>query len=878
MIGDEDSARHRVAEGCLCEQSPVRSLRYVVSHALYAAMARLEELNREVSMRSSLRCLGFLSNLSLLVAVCLHLYVRWEKTAEAIILVVFILGLLVLGIASILYYYFTMETASASLLHLWFGFLLGLLCFLRGPTQAKDVKEQAAGYLLLASVLIRALWALAERICGCVRFRPALLTSAEFLELVGFSVASTSLLLQQSLTITLLAVALAALIANLRMKTFFALPNLACFTGVACLLFASLDISPNQLGLACCLGRLICEPLLDAYFSGLSVTERWLPFLSCGRLWRRLSVLPLTLVEVAFLVLSAFKLAQLEQWYLVIPAWVASGAFWLVCHVVFVVTLWGFHTKLNDCQRVLSTQRCESRSLDRVMASRGMRHFCLISSRLLFFSLLSTAILGAVSWQSTYGAFMSTFLIVLALESLAHSLFHELGSCLGGTCLGYAVVIPTNYCSIDGQPTLLPPDLVQEMNLRTTGMLSSIQRFFSHHMIETYGCDYSAGGIAAETLQAKLRGFLEQRTADGPRHDTYIIYYSGHSLRSGDWALAGGDTLRLDQLLDWWKEKNGGFCSRLIVVLDSENAGPWVRDVRKVEELFVAVQGAELLRTADVEGSTAPQLGDFTTQWVEYNCNPNSDTCWSERERGVTATYGVSKRWSDYTLHLPTGSDVAKHWKAHFPQATYPLVYLANWCGGLDLLWVCGAWLRCFRRLKLSWFPPAVLDTDIGVALPDSVTCSSEAVCKVVCRPVLDGGRRCESWVQHRGGGRSVTLTVEHKRDPWSSSQGEAALPSLNSTSTGDQTWTAKTGDLRAAHVQPTAGEPANEGQLNALRCVTRWGGRGPRTWPEQQCPERHRRAASSAGPVCVHTFRTRRTVAKQMRRPGWFVAVSPEM
>lgn len=42
--------------------------------------------------------------------------------------------------------------------------------------------------------------------------------------------------------------------------------------------------------------------------------------------------------------------------------------------------------------------------------------------------------------------FVSTFLLILPLESLFHGLFHELGNTLGGTCVGYAVVIPTNYC------------------------------------------------------------------------------------------------------------------------------------------------------------------------------------------------------------------------------------------------------------------------------------------------------------------------------------------------------------------------------------------------------------------------------------------------
>ncbi|XP_036373935.1 transmembrane protein 168-like [Megalops cyprinoides] len=698
-----------------------RSLRYCVSHCLYATMTKLQEVNKEVNMLSSVRFISYFSSLSLLVAICLGLFVRWEKTAESMILVIFILGLFVLGIASILYYYFSMETASMSLFHLWFGFLLGLLCFLNSPVLQNDVKEEITNYLLLTSIILKLLWALAERIRGGVRYRPTLLTSAEFLELVGFAIASTTMLLHKAVSIIILVVALAMLVVDLRMKSFLAIPNLACFTAVtSSMFFKSLEISTNPFALACYLSRLLCEPLLDVYFSGLSVTERWLPFLARGPLLRRLSVLPLGLVELTFFVLAAFKLGDLELWYFVIPGFSITGIFWMICHIIFIITLWGFHTKLNDCQKIYYTQRSEIRTLDKVMASKGMRHFCLISERLVFFSLLSTAILGAVSWQATSGTFMSVFLLVLPLESLAHGLFHELGNCLGGTCVGYALVIPTNHSSADGQPSLLPPELVQELNLRATGMLNSIQRFFSHHMIEPYSCDYSTSGMSLDGLQAKLKGFLELRTADGPRHDTYLVYYSGHSHRSGDWALTGGDTLRLEELLDWWREKNGGFCSRLILVLDDENSLPWVKAVRKVDEVYVAVQGAVLSRVADVEEMPPPRLGDFTADWVEYNCNPDSDIQWSEKGRGITAVYGVSKKWSDYTLHLPTGSDVTKHWKTYFPKVTYPLVYLANWCGGLNLFWVCSICLRCFRRFKMAWFPPTILDTGQGFKLVKS--------------------------------------------------------------------------------------------------------------------------------------------------------------
>lgn len=93
--------------------------------------------------------------------------------------------------------------------------------------------------------------------------------------------------------------------------------------------------------------------------------------------------------------------------------------------------------------------------------------------------------------------------------------------------------------SSDGQPTLLPPEHVQKLNLRSTAMLNAIQRFFAYHMIETYGCDYSTSGLSFDTLHSKLKSFLELRTSDGPRHDSYILYYSGHSHSSGEWALAG---------------------------------------------------------------------------------------------------------------------------------------------------------------------------------------------------------------------------------------------------------------------------------------------------------------------------------------------------
>lgn len=58
-------------------------------------------------------------------------------------------------------------------------------------------------------------------------------------------------------------------------------------------------------------------------------------------------------------------------------------------------------------------------------------------------------------------------------------------------------------------------------------------------MIDSYGCDYSTSGISPDNLQTKVKAFFDRRTGDGPKFDTYILYFSGDTYDTGDWALTG---------------------------------------------------------------------------------------------------------------------------------------------------------------------------------------------------------------------------------------------------------------------------------------------------------------------------------------------------
>uniref|UniRef100_A0A8C4R9A6 Transmembrane protein 168 n=1 Tax=Eptatretus burgeri TaxID=7764 RepID=A0A8C4R9A6_EPTBU len=520
----------------------MKSLRYIVSHCLQVVMnAAQHETGRNGGMRSAFRFLGFIVNGLLLVALSLGLFTRWEHSGDTNLLVMFVMGLVVFLIACVLSYYFSMENACTNIAHLVFGFLLGFLALVDQANLIDDSKEEASRYLLLLSIFTRSMLSISSRFFRATRFASTLLLSTEFLELVGFGAASAALTMERCFDVSLLLCAFGLCLADLRMKSLLALPTMIGFSVISVLLFfPALDLSINPFALGCFFGRLLCDPLIDLFYSGLTVTERWHPYLQAHKMLRRFSVLVLLLAELLFIILSAFTLGNVNRWYILrLLGIIVFGILWVTSHLVLVTALWAFHNRLNNCLGACALLRTGSKSLDDVMASRGMRQYCLVAEQLVFGALIFTILMAVVCWQEKNGTFIALFMFILPLESLVFGLFHELGSCLGGTCIGYSLIIPTAYCSPDKQPMPLPPELVETINLRATTMLHAIQRFFARYMVENFGCDYSTSGVNLDNLQGKLRTFFDQRTDDGARHDTYILHYSGHTHNSGEWALAG---------------------------------------------------------------------------------------------------------------------------------------------------------------------------------------------------------------------------------------------------------------------------------------------------------------------------------------------------
>ena len=171
--------------------------------------------------------------------------------------------------------------------------------------------------------------------------------------------------------------------------------------------------------------------------------------------------------------------------------------------------------------------------------------------------------------------------------------------------------------------------------------------------------------------------------------------------------------MTFQRLVELWREHNTTSGARLVLVLDSVYSFKWLRQVAGVHDEFVAIQTCKARASNDAETPEMFRVGDFTSDWTAYNCGDAPDVDWG----GQRAMYGVSRCWTDFAFHLPTPRDIAQHWSANFPRATLPLIRATNFprVGGASFC--CDCVVRCVKRARMQFLPPAECDTGHGFRL-----------------------------------------------------------------------------------------------------------------------------------------------------------------
>lgn len=397
--------------------------------------------------------------------------------------------------------------------------------------------------------------------------------------------------------------------------------------------------------------------------------------------------------------------------------------YWALIHIMFILTCWGFVGKLEECSNIADSMgNFSDNAMSHIMASKGVRHFCLVLINVTFCTIISTVIAIASSWQGKNPCFIGMLFIVLPIELLVHDFINNLGKSVGGTAIGYSIVVPDCKYSPTGEVIGLAESVFQFVYTKATELNIIVSRFFSTRMIQIHSADVLPSGISADEIQKKITSFFHRRVLPSNarlHYDTYILYYSGPVKDNGDWLLRENKTLSLNSILTWWRNTNAETGARLILLLDTSHSHKWVNDIWQVENDFIAIQTGKLTATFDAEEGNVFALGTITKLWDNFNTSQDASTPehkWDEDSAKVELVYGVSKKWCFFKFHEPTKGDVALHLEQNFPQFIRPVTELFTHSPynshGLCMFksWFMGV---C-RQIKLRWFPPAVYDTGHG--------------------------------------------------------------------------------------------------------------------------------------------------------------------
>lgn len=395
--------------------------------------------------------LGYLSDVMLTVALALGLYTEWTNSSNTVVLMISLCGLFVFVISCALQYYFDYTSLGKALLHIWLGCILGVITFNDSQEYQYETMEESMDILLVTSAVFGWFWCVCERFLQTKKQEAVLFSSTECLESLGLIIGSLVIGTIDSIAITLIIVAFILNLTAIRLKSLLGiLTLLSLFTVVIFIFLPSLTSvndsgvprNVNIYGLMCFAGRHLFEPIIDLYFSSLSTLERWQVFFTKSGFIRRLVVAMIFILNLVSGVIIGRLSANHKEWFVVVPLFAVFAILWICFHVLYLITTWKLMNKVTECNLTYNSLSEENRSMNRIMASKGIRHFSLISRRIICISLITTILLMGVGWETKTNYSMGLAMIILPIEAVTLSLFSELGDNLGGTCTGYALIAP----------------------------------------------------------------------------------------------------------------------------------------------------------------------------------------------------------------------------------------------------------------------------------------------------------------------------------------------------------------------------------------------------------------------------------------------------
>lgn len=131
-----------------------------------------------------------------------------------------------------------------------------------------------------------------------------------------------------------------------------------------------------------------------------------------------------------------------------------------------------------------------------------------------------------------------------------------------------------------------------------------------------------------------------------------------------------------------------------------------------VKDFLAGIQ--TLFVRKEAEAMQEFNIGDFTRDWVDFNCNKDSEVYANGFTSPIVVTYGISPYWTNFRFQEPSEEDIHKHWHDSFGIRLKLLIKLYAFIEKRNILKYVGYCGKCISLMRMFLWKPDQLDIGHG--------------------------------------------------------------------------------------------------------------------------------------------------------------------
>lgn len=288
----------------------------------------------------------------MVVVLGLGLYIQWQVIENSVIFVILLVGLLVFGLVCVLQFYFYYFYVGRALFYIWLGCILGIIVFSEEKEIQYMMSQEVMNILFIISLCVYCFWIVLQRVLRLYEYRLSFYLQIEVFEGTGFII-FILIIGNDAVVIFLMVCVVFCNLVVIRFKFYFGLLN---FVGFLCLVvfvfYKDLSILVNLFGLVCFIGRYFFEFVIDLYFLGLFILERWESFFRVLKFWRYVIIFFIFIFNLVIGGIVGRLSVNYKEWFIVVFFFVVFVVFWLSFYFLFFVTCWKLMNRIIECNLI----------------------------------------------------------------------------------------------------------------------------------------------------------------------------------------------------------------------------------------------------------------------------------------------------------------------------------------------------------------------------------------------------------------------------------------------------------------------------------------------------------------------------------------------